>query len=300
MAAGLSVIRQDDFSAGAFPNSTAERIPRNGFWSSSNMLVDDVGALYKRGGSTLLAGTSSPASQIVWVWQGTLTGGSRTLAATTTTLYSVSGGTFTSLGALTTMANGANRPAVLGGVMYLPPASGVNTVTYDGTTVGTLSTNTFFYNTSVANRLVFAGGLFPSQVSFSGIGTTTFGAADLWKIPGGAVITGLASLRDSAVVFTDQGTWVISNMALNLTDTAGNVQQRLDLYSPRPLLLADSQRDHARGLLRLPSRCEGAAVDVPGHHGHGGRAGVVAGRQVAGRRDEADLRGVQARDAVLP
>jgi hypothetical protein len=74
MAAGLSVIRQDDFSAGAFPNSTAERIPRNGFWSSSNMLVDDVGALYKRGGSTLLAGTSSPASQIVWVWQGTLTG----------------------------------------------------------------------------------------------------------------------------------------------------------------------------------------------------------------------------------
>lgn len=227
MAVGPAVIRQDDFSAGMWPASSAERIPRNGAYTAENALVDDTGGLYKRGGSTLLAGTSAPASQILWVWQGTLTGGNRTLAATATTLYSVSGGTFTSLGAYTGMASGANRPVVISGMMYLP--NGLSTAkTYDGTTFGTAGFADPYF-TSVANRVVVGGN---DQVFFSGAGNTTFTGTDLWRIPGGVNITGLGALRDSAVVFTDQGTWVISNMALNLTDTAGNVQQRLDLYSP--------------------------------------------------------------------
>jgi hypothetical protein len=225
---GLTIIRQDDFSAGMFPSLSPDRIPANGFYSLLDGLVDDTGGIYKRGGTTVFAGSTGwPTNQILWVWQGQLTAGARTLFATATTLYRWEAGTITSLGAYTGMAGGANRPVVIGGTMYLPPGS-----TYDGTTFGVLATGA--YVVSIANRIVAATG---DTVKFSGAGTTTFAATDLWKIPGGVNITGLAALRDSAVVFTDQGTWVISNMALNLTDTAGNIQQRLDFYSPDMILL---------------------------------------------------------------
>lgn len=222
MPQGLTIIRQDDFSGGMWSTPTRERIPANGVADATNAFVDDTGGLHKRGGTTYLAPSGWPAALIQWMWQGTLTGGNRTLFATASNLYSLSGTTITNLGAYTGMAGGPNRPAVIGGMMYLPPSS-----TYDGTTFGVLATGT--YVVSIANRIVAATG---DTVKFSGPGTTTFAATDLWRIPGGVTITGLAALRDSAVVFTDQGTWVISNMALNLTDTAGNIQQRLDLYSP--------------------------------------------------------------------
>jgi hypothetical protein len=224
MATGPAIIRQDNFGAGMFMSRTPELIPANGVFDASNCLVDDTGGLYKRGGSTYFTGTGWPgSSQVIWVWDGTLTGGQRTLFATYTNLYRYNAGTVTNLGTYAGMAAGANRPAVIGGVMYLPPNK-----TYDGTTFGTLGVSAAYW-TSVANRLVGATG---AQVAFSGVGTTTFAGTDFWLIPGGAAITGLAALRDSVVVFTDQGTWVISNIALNLTDAAGNIQQRLDLYSP--------------------------------------------------------------------
>jgi hypothetical protein len=224
----ITIIRQDSFAGGMWSTPTKERIPANGCVSAVDALVDETGALYRRGGCTNFTAASWPvSSQILWVWQGTLTAGLRTVFATSTNLYSVTGGTITNLGAYTGMSGGANRPAVIGGVMYLPNGS-----KYDGTTLAA-SAVAGTYLVSIANRIVTGLG---DTVAFSGVGTATFAATDKWKIPGGANIIGLAALRDSAVVFTDQGVWVISNMAMNLTDPSGNVQQRLDLYSPDMVL----------------------------------------------------------------
>jgi hypothetical protein len=43
-------------------------------------------------------------------------------------------------------------------------------------------------------------------------------------------------LRDSCAVFTTEGIWVIGNLEKELTDTEGNVQQTLDLYSAGSVL----------------------------------------------------------------
>lgn len=224
---GLARSVQDDFSAGMFSQTTKpELIPANGLAGATNGLIDDRGGVYRRGGSSYFPGSTWPTSQILWVWQGTLTAGGVTLVATATTLYSVSGSGVTSIGSYAGMASGPAEVAVVNGTMYLPRSN----QTYDGSSLGTYSFgDTTTYYTSVANRLVFG---FGSTVKFSHVGDAgTVDSTDEWTIPDGATILGVTNVRDSCVVFTDRGTYVISNMALNLTDTDGNVQQRLDLYA---------------------------------------------------------------------
>lgn len=230
---GLAWIRQEDFSGGAYIGvRDATGIPANGVLDAVNVVVDDNGALTKRGGGVYLPGATWPSDPIVWVWQGTLTGGLRTVMATASNLYVVSGTGASLLGGYAGMAHGVSPPAVINGTMYFPNDS----AKYDGIAPGVSGLVNQFY-TTVANRLVAAGGAYPDMVSFSGVGTpTTFNLTDFWRIPGGAAVTGLAALRDAAVVFSTRGTWVISNMALNLTDADGNVQQRLDLYAPDLML----------------------------------------------------------------
>jgi hypothetical protein len=223
---GLAKIAQTDFSGGEWPNTNPERIPPNGAYSITNALVDDVGGLVRRGGSGVIAATNAPADRALWVWDGTLAGGPRTLLATATALYSISGDTFTNLGGYTGMAAGPNRTTVRNGVMYLPGQA----VKYDGTAYAASGIPSQAHWTTVSNRLVGATG---DTLVFSDYkDPLAFAATDFWKLPGGANTLGLATLRDSAMWFTDQGTFVVSNMALNLTDPDGNVQQRLDLYSP--------------------------------------------------------------------
>jgi hypothetical protein len=92
MATGPAIIRQDNFGAGMFMSRTPELIPANGVFDASNCLVDDTGGLYKRGGSTYFTGTGWPgSSQVIWVWDGTLTGGQRTLFATYTSTATTPG-----------------------------------------------------------------------------------------------------------------------------------------------------------------------------------------------------------------
>lgn len=58
-----------------------------------------------------------------------------------------------------------------------------------------------------------------------------FGANDYHRLPVGARGVALATLRDRALVFTTAGMWMVSNLALNLTDAQGTVQQRLEQVS---------------------------------------------------------------------
>jgi hypothetical protein len=59
-----------------------------------------------------------------------------------------------------------------------------------------------------------------------------FNADDEHQIPGGSEILGGDGIGDSAIVFTTEGVWGISNISLEPFDDFGNVQQRLDHLNP--------------------------------------------------------------------
>lgn len=59
-----------------------------------------------------------------------------------------------------------------------------------------------------------------------------FDATDYWKIPGGGRGIAVATIRDRALLFSTAGLYMLSNLALDLTDPSGNIQQRLEQVSP--------------------------------------------------------------------
>lgn len=94
------------------------------------------------------------------------------------------------------------------------------------------------YVASVANRLVWMRG---NILKFSDLTWKwLFTESDYHAVPGGAVITGAAPLRDDLVVFTTGGVYLLRNMALDLTDAAGNPQQAMSLISPEMKLWHNS------------------------------------------------------------
>lgn len=221
MTEGLTRQAQSSFAGGMFRSGDPSLMPDNAFFDGQNVLLDRLGGLYKRGGSTYRS-TTKYGEGFRFIWDGWLaTGGQNTIVGTTANYGRLNGdGSITLLGG--TEPAKAVPPAVLKGVLYLPGGK-----TYDGTTVGTAAKVAPYYAV-VAGRLLAAGG---SKVEFSKLSEVKFEANDLWELPGGVEILGIAGGRESAVVFTTSGVWVIGNMTSNLTDESGNVQQRLDHYS---------------------------------------------------------------------
>lgn len=83
---------------------------------------------------------------------------------------------------------------------------------------------------AIANRLVVAAN---NRIAFSEINKPySFVSDDFHDLPGGVIVMGLAAIRDTLLVFTNFGLWSITNMAYNLTDAAGNIQQTLSLLTP--------------------------------------------------------------------
>lgn len=112
-------LEQQDFGAGAFRSVARQLIPRNGVWSLQNMLLDEDGNPYKRGGDRALTGAAF-GSGLRMVWDGFLVGGQRTFVASTDDfgVLDAAGTSVVNLGGA-----GTEVPlpvAVLGGVMYLP------------------------------------------------------------------------------------------------------------------------------------------------------------------------------------
>lgn len=241
-------IAQTDFSGGMVRSGDPAVMPANAFYDGQNALLDRRGGVFRRGGSSYRS-TQKSGISIRKLWDGWLAnGGQHTIIG----LVASSGpggyqklnsdGTVTGI---TETPVTSSRPAVFKGVIYFPGGK-----TYDGTTVATAAKVAPYYAV-VGNRLVAAEG---SRVSFSVINEPgKFEATDYWDLPGGVEILGLVGGRESAVVFTTNGIYVISNMTLNLTDEAGNVQQRLDHYSGNLVLWGASGIASWEDALIVPS-----------------------------------------------
>lgn len=125
------------------------------------------------------------------------------------------------------------------------------------------------YATAVGGRLVLGNG---SQVIFVDIDATptlSLGpTTNLHQLPNGAQLRGLASVRDTVLVFTDKGIYTINNIALDLTDASGNPQQRLDLLSAEVLLKGHHGIASWKNALVVPAAddvylIDGASSPVP-------------------------------------
>lgn len=229
MPVGLDRITETDFRGGMFRGIRTEQIPQDGVYDLYNGLLNEDGGTYRRGGTTYRS-TSAFGSALTFLWDGWLAGGQRTVISNPTSLGLLNtDGSVTSLGGSGLSAPA--RAAAMNGVLYLPGGT-----TYNGTALSSAAKAAPFYAV-VANRLIAAGG---DRVDFSVINTPgTFNATDFHQMPGGVQILGAEGLRDSAAIFTTDGLWVISNMAMNLTDASGNVQHRLDQYSRDLILWGD-------------------------------------------------------------
>lgn len=214
-------ISQANFASGMFRSGDPTQMPANAFYDGQNALLDRLGGVFKRGGSSYRS-TATFGTGIRMIWDGWLSNGQNTIIGGPSGAGRLNGdGSVTALGG--TEAAKPGRPASFKGVLYLPGGK-----TYDGTTVGTAAKVAAFYAIA-GNRLVAAEG---SRVSFSKINEPgTFEATDYWDLPTGVTIIGMVGGREAANIFTTSGIFVISNMTLNLTDEKGNIQQRLDHYS---------------------------------------------------------------------
>lgn len=120
MAQGnLVSIAQQDFAAGEVPAFAPHLMPANGAWKLRNMLLDDDGSAYKRGGTIYKSAAAFGAQGLRFLWDGYLAAGRRTVLASPTafgvldaddeTVINLGGGGLTS----------PLRPAVFDGILFV-------------------------------------------------------------------------------------------------------------------------------------------------------------------------------------
>lgn len=114
---GLDKIGQNDFSAGAFRGVARHLIPANGVYRAENVLLDDDGSLYARGGAAVLS-TAAFGTGLRWVADLFLAAGRRTVIASSSAF-----GVLDAAEAPVSLGGaGVTTPptvAVLGGVAYI-------------------------------------------------------------------------------------------------------------------------------------------------------------------------------------
>lgn len=89
------------------------------------------------------------------------------------------------------------------------------------------------------NVITFSNGRSPGGSGLPPAGQLrwqTFTATDRWQVPDGAQGLGAAALGETVFVFTTSGVYALANLAYDLTDTAGNLQQRLTHVNPELIL----------------------------------------------------------------
>jgi hypothetical protein len=93
------------------------------------------------------------------------------------------------------------------------------------------------------NVITFSNGISPGGTGLPPAGQLrwqTFTATDKWQLPDGAQVSGIAALGDDVLVFTTAGLYVLGNIAYDLTDAAGNLQQTLRRTTPDLILWGDA------------------------------------------------------------
>jgi hypothetical protein len=247
----LTQIAQTDFSAGMLRGTAPDVQPGVGLASSLNGLFNDDGDVYRRGGD-VHAGASVGA-EILWLWTGYLSGQPVELVATYTAVYANG-----ALLAGTLPIEGPMQIAAFEDAVYLPNGTVIRS------TGGVLSATTWarpgnidpdapMHVANVVGRLV-VGCL--NRVAFSDPKTReVFAALDYHALGGGVIVNGLFAITDTLLIFTNFGLWVVTNMAFDLTDAAGNVQQSLSLLVPGLSLV------HEAGLAPYQNRVVAPCID---------------------------------------
>jgi hypothetical protein len=325
----LSSLRQADFSAGMFRSLARHLIPENGCYDLVNLLLDEDGSAYKRGGTSFKSNAAF-GSNLRWVWDGYLSPGRRTLFANADNfgVLAADDETPVDLGGagLSTPCSGAVIGDLLfidGGTIYagsrksadystgtvdvtLASATVTGTTTawtanvdagmlfrhgaeryyvvesvdsdtqitltepYQGATdtgeaytltrLGDASSSPYqdadFYLTAGQRLLCLTGDTVTFSNGLDADGLTqphVYTADDQWRLPGGVQILGGRVVRDTAFIFTTDGVWSISNLALDLTDAAGNLQQRLDRVNADMILWGHSGVASWRGAMIVPA-----------------------------------------------
>jgi hypothetical protein len=248
---GLGFIAQDDFGAGMLRGLAPDVQPGVGVYNAVNGLLNDDGDVYRRGGTRFYgAGLPGP---VTFGWSGYLGNVPCQLYATATDLYTLDGAgnpVHLSPGGL----DGPVQAAVVADRVWLP-----NGKVYDGNAVTDwarppdVPASGPLRLAATANRLIVACG---NRVAFSvPDDPANFVVDDFHALPSGVQVVGLASIRDTLLVFSNYGLWSITNLALDLTDPAGNVQQALSLVTPEVSLI------HESGLCAWAGRIVAPCID---------------------------------------
>lgn len=225
----LAEIAQDDFGAGTLRGTAPDVQPGVGVAEALNGLFNDDGDVYRRGGTKYA--TATIGAPVLWLWTGFLAGQSVELAATHDHLYDAISGL--SIGPLT--VDGPMQVAVFENRLYLPTG---DLITNTGGVISisawarpaALDATAPMHVANVANRLVVGCA---NRVAFSAADDpTSFAASDFHALGAGVLVVGLFAITDTLLVFTNYGLWTIANMAFDLTDAAGNIQQGLSLVVP--------------------------------------------------------------------
>lgn len=229
------------------------------------------------------SGLAAPVRAVVvggmlFIPGGTVYGGSLKAADYSTGTASVTLASKTVTGASTAWVANADAGMLLkiaGAGRYYPIAS-VDSDTqltlvdaYEGSTAATqayaltrLGSAASPYRTAdlyatVAERLVTVEG---SSIRFSAgrsalgvLQPHVFDVTDLHELPEGSTGLGAEALRDLLIVFGTDGVWSINNMAFDLTDAAGNVQQSMQSTSQDVLLWGPAGVGSYGGALVVPA-----------------------------------------------
>lgn len=247
---GLAQIAQDDFAAGTLRGSARDVQPGVGLWKAVNVLVNDDGDLVRRGGTVAISNVGAP---LTWLWTGFLGGVPWEIVATATGFLGSDGTPLAPGGAA-----GPMRVAVFEDRIYMPNLKSVvyaaGRLTFeDWTRPATVDAVAPLHVETISGRLVVAAG---NRIAFtSATDTTTFAATDFHGLPNGVLVMGLFSVQDTLLVFTNFGLWSVTNMAYDLTDADGNVQQTLSLVVPELSLL------HEAGLCSYQGRIVAPCID---------------------------------------
>lgn len=234
----LAWITQDDFGVGTLRTTGREVEPGVGVWNAINGFFDDDGNCFLRG--CTVEDRTPVAGPLTFLWSGMLKEPA-ILASSATSLYDGVSNPPTPL--VGTPVARPTRPAIVGSEIFLP-----NGVSWDGDVAPLVNQLPVplpgmvgeVCLCSCANRLVIGQGRFIRFSSYTATGKPaprTFAATDYHELPEGTIVKGLASIRDTLIVFTNYGIWSVTNLALDLTDDYGNPQQSLSKIVPELTLL---------------------------------------------------------------
>jgi hypothetical protein len=141
VASGLQELAQESFAAGMVRNGVREAIGPTGAYDLTNVLLNDAGRPYRRGGSGLKSNAGLDSSQLVGIWDGNFLACQRTV-------FGTAGGTGTNGKLAVLSADDATPITLVSGLTFNGPFSMVKVGNYLAVPINA---------SGVANVILYAG-----------------------------------------------------------------------------------------------------------------------------------------------